>query len=297
MIHLLLSALLLIAACQPLAETTGELSAYGDGKRVYLQMMLGDFRVKKASYTWYLEHKVMPAKLHALYYDGIEISPLSLNGLRLGLEKFITFRHVVFSWRHQSKDGGIIYTCHLPSVSLGEQRDIIAKGSTNASLCFEQQVGTGDDKQSGNYVQLLAEHCVSLSNNKESRFVFLDGKDFACDVSDNKDGSIVLQASCLASESANNCLGGKIRACAADNVGFPKFVEAFKARVAGGQCNKDYEECSFEYTLKTNEIEQNNGQDTGDETFCQALAATEATGGEVNPVETEVEPLQGEAKL
>ena len=297
MIRMLLTTLLLTAACQPLAETTGDLSAHGDGKRVYLQMKLGDFSVKKASLSWTLNHKIMPAKLHALYYDSIEVSPLSLNGLQLKLDRFIVFQHVILSWRHKSKDGGIIYTCHLHGVSLGEQRDIIKDGRIIADYCFEQQVGAGDVTQSGNYVQLLAEHCASQSDNKESRFVFLDGKDFACDVSDNKDGSIILQASCLASESANNCLGGKIRACAADNVGFPKFVEAFKARVAGGQCNKDYEECSFEYTLKTNEIEQNNGQDTGDETFCQALAATEATGGEVNPVETEVEPLQGEAKL
>ena len=289
MMLLLLITLLFMGACQPLAETVGELSAAGDGKRVYLQMQLGDFRVKKARLTFTLDHDTMPAKLHALYYDGIEVSPLSLNGKELGLSRFIVFPHVVFSWRHKKKDGGIIYTCHLHDVSLGEQRDIIVKGSTTAQFCFEQQVGIGnEDERGGNYVQLLAEHCASISASRASRFVFLDGKDFACDVSEYRDGSVVLQASCLAHESAASCLDGKIRACAADNVGFPKFVEAFKALVDTQKCDKS-EQCTFKYSLKASESgEQNNSQAAEGEQFCPAL-----TGQAVAGTETETEAEAG----
>lgn len=269
MILLLLIVLLLTGACQPLDNTVSDLSAVRDGKRVYLQMQLGDFGVIKKGRIL-TEH--MPAKLHALYYDGIEVSPLSLNGLQLEFTKFIVFSHVVLSWRHKKDSSGTVYTCHLHGVSLGEQRDIIEAGSISAPFCFEQQVGVGNDPSGGNYVHLLAEHCASLSQSKESRFVFLDDKDFACDVSDDRDGSIVLRASCLDSESAASCLEGKIRACAAVNVGFPKFVESFKARVAGGRCNEEYKECTFDYSLKASEAETDNGQDTDDVDVCPALA-------------------------
>ena len=239
--------ILLLAACQPLGDVTGELAGVGDRKRVYLDMKLGgarvlqDIRIGEGRLKLGAD-KTMPAKIYALSYAGHEAPDLELRGEKVNFDHFITFTNVVLAWNYE-KSASPIYTCHLHSVSLGEQRDIIEKNSNASPFCFVEKedisggTPTTDVEPDGDYVRLLADYCLAKSDSERSRFIFLKGKDFACDLSDDRDGSSVLQASCLAKNN-KTCLDGKVRACAVKTVGFENFVEIFKQRVATDGCDK-----------------------------------------------------------
>lgn len=210
-----------MVACQPLGDTTGELATHDDGQRVYWQMKLDDVGVKLDLNNRRDER--MPTKIHALRYMAHETTEgLTLIETRVNLDTVINVADVIFSWRDKNNT----YTCHLHGVNLGAQRGIRGNGIDNATFCFEQKNSEGD------YVRMLADHCASASNgNEKSRFIFLGGRDFACDLSGGRDKSLLLQASCLA-KGDRSCLDGKIRACAEKNEGaFAPFIAEFKSRV------------------------------------------------------------------
>ena len=233
-----------VAACQPLGDTTGDLAAHGAGQRVYWQMKLDDVGVKRDRARWADER--MPTKIHALRSMPHETTEeLSLSATVVNLNTTIDLANVIFSW-HDNRDN--TYTCHLHDVSLGAQRGIRGNGIDNATFCFAQKNAEGD------YVRLLADHCVSASKDGESRFIFLGGRDFACDLSEKRDKSLLLQASCLA-KGDKSCLGGKIRACAENNKGaFDPFIAEFKDKVntSGGDTNTE-DNYSITYELKNDE--------------------------------------------
>ena len=167
--------IVLLAACQPLGDATGGLAAHGDGKRIYFKMALSEVGVRQDITSNF--DKIMPTKIHALRYMRHEAKNLQLTKRQVNFNSLINLANVIFSWRYE-QSGSSIYTCHLHSVSLGEQRDVIAKNNSQAPFCFEQQVtsaaaqvaqGTEPD---GNYVHLLAEHCVAASGGEGSRFIF-----------------------------------------------------------------------------------------------------------------------------
>ena len=278
-----LLGIMLFVACQPLSDHTGELAGHRDGKRVYFKMSLGDTGVKQAVTGI---DKKMPTKIHALSYARHEAKNLQLidDKVNFGL---INLSNVIFSW-HYDKSATPVYTCHLhtdtqKSLSLGEQRDIIAKNSNDAPSCFVQKVAasssTQDEQETdSDYVHLLAQHCVNLSDDKGSRFIFLEGKDFACDLSDNDDQSIVLQASCLEKDNSS-CIDGKVRACATETGFDESFIASFKERVKTTMtCNDNGTNCTIKYELKEiiaeSEAAENDTQaaETSDKTICAALA-------------------------
>ena len=253
--------LALFAACQPLGDATGGLAAHGDGKRIYFKMALSEVGVRQDITSNF--DKIMPTKIHALRYMYNEAKNLQLTKRQVNFNSLINLANVIFSWKYKESDSPI-YTCHLHTVSLGEQRDVIAKSNRAAPFCFEQKVtsaaapaaqGAAAD---GNYVHLLAEHCVKASGSEGSRFIFLEGKDFACDLSaDNGKREVVLQASCLA-KGDNSCLSGNVRACATQTVGFENFIAAFKARVKApmncdNKSTSSVENCTVTYDLETPE--------------------------------------------
>ena len=256
------SVILLLAACQPLGDATGELAAVGDSKRVYLDMKLAEARVMQdirvgEGRLKLGTDKTMPAKIYALSYDGHEAPDLQLSGEKVNFNHLITFTNVVLAWNYE-KSASPVYTCHLHEVSLGEQRDIIKKNSDAAPFCFVEEADTGDTQtpvpeREGDYVRRLADYCLTASGNG-SRFIFLEGKDFACDLSEKGDGSLVLQASCLAkvAKGDKNCLAGKVRACAVSGVGFENFVEIFKQRVDTTGCKED--SCQPIYAFKEDKV-------------------------------------------
>ena len=251
--------ILLLAACQPLGDATGELAAVGDGKRVYLDMKLGGARVMqdiKLSEGRFGKDKTMPAKIYALSYAGQVVEKLQLSGEKVNYNRLITFTNIVLAWNYE-KSASPVYTCHLHDVSLGEQRDVIEKGGNGEQFCFVELADTSNTpttpvaERDGDYVRLLADHCLAASASGSSRFIFLEGKDFACDLSKDGDGSLVLQASCLA-KGDESCLAGKVRACAVETVGFENFVAIFKQRVDTAGCEED--SCQPSYAFKTEPV-------------------------------------------
>ena len=249
-----------VVACQPLGDTSGDLAAHGAGQRFYWQMNLGDIGVKKDRAQWI--DKRVPTKIHALRSMPHKATgDLSLSATQVKLNTTINLANVIFSWQVQNNT----YTCHLHNVSLGEQRDVIEGGSVKDALCFEQK------KTDGDYVRLLADHCVSASNERGSRFIFREGKDFACDLSKSRDESPVLQAACLV-KGDTTCLGGQIRKCAERTEGFANFITAFKNSVES-PCPDDTgrkDKCPIEYKIK------GDLEETSDLT-CKPTTATEQT--------------------
>lgn len=213
--------IVLIVACQPLGDTTGELATHDGGQRVYWQMKLDDIGVKLDIDNNF--DKRMPTKIHALRYMPPETTKdLTLTATRVDLNTVINVADVIFSWRDKRNH---ICTCHLHAVSLGAQRGIRGSGIDNATFCFEQK------QEEGDYVRMLADHCVSASRDGGSRFIFLGGRDFACDLSKERNRSSVLQASCLA-KGDKSCLEGDIRVCAEQSDGaFAPFIREFKSSV------------------------------------------------------------------
>ena len=251
--------IVLLAACQPLGDATGGLAAHGDGKRIYFKMALSEVGVRQDITSNF--DKIMPTKIHALRYTRHYTENLQLTATQVNFNSLINLANVIFSWKYK-ESGSPIYTCHLHTVSLGEQRDVIAKSDRVAPFCFEQQVTSAAEPAAqgaaadGNYVHLLAEHCVKASGSEGSRFIFLEGKDFACDLSAaNGEREVVLQASCLA-KGDDSCLSGDVRVCATQTAGFENFIAAFKARVdAPMNCNNNTtgseDNCTITYGLET----------------------------------------------
>ena len=250
---------LLFMSCQPIKDTTGELAGVADRKRVYLQLDLRDAKVMRGTKGF---DPRMPAKIYALSYTASDVKNLQLSDKNVNVNHLITFDHVLFSW-HYDKGKSPVYTCPLRGVSLGEQRNIIDKGQRNAPYCFAEEGGK-------DYVRLLADHCLGLSDSEKSRFVFFEeGKEFACDLSEKGDKGVVLHASCLTKDS--NCLDdGNVHTCASSIDGFANFVEQFKQHVNSGTC--DDKGCEASYTLK--------GVETTEET--ETTAETTEIAAETN---------------
>jgi len=240
-----------VVACQPLGDTTGDLAAHGAGQRVYWQMKLDDTGVKKD--RKFQTDERMPTKIHALRsMPHATEDDLTLTATQVNLNTTIDLANVIFSWHDQDNT----YTCHLHDVSLGAQRDVIEGGNVKAALCFVQK------KDEGDYVRLLADHCVSASANGESRFIFREGRDFACDLSDKAgDEDLVLQASCLA-KGDTSCLNGKIRACAEQSEGiFPHFIKKFKEHIET-VCKENDDEQTANCTIGTIKYNLKNEEHT-----------------------------------
>lgn len=301
MIHLLWIAL--IVACQPLADNTGELAAHGDGKRVYFNMALSDVGVKQDTTITDRFDKSMPTKIHALRYGRSETeNPLMLVGDEIKLNVLINLSNVIFSW-HYPQSGGAVYTCHMHAVSLGEQRDVIAKNSSDVLHCFVQTTGANhgsEQNYNGDYVRLLADYCAKASDSMGSRFIFLDDKDFACNLSQSADKKeLVLQASCLANESHSRCLEGKLLKCAAQTVGFENFIARFKERVKTQITCNDNMPCTVTYELESDtdagqQIAQSNppagdNAKENNKNLCAALASP----AEMLEQPTDQEPEEG----
>ena len=282
--------IVLLAACQPLDDATGELATHGDGKRVYWKMALDDGGVKQAIklVSWRAGvDKSMPTKIHALRYARHKAQNLQLDVTRVNFNALINLSNVIFSWRYE-KSGSPIYTCHLHTVSLGEQRDVIAAGHDTAPFCFVEETAPAaqDGTPDGDYVHLLAQYCVKASGSEGSRFIFLNDKDFACDLSDGYDKSVVLAASCLA-KNDKNCLGGTVRTCATETVGFENFIATFKARVdAKMECTDDknvsVDNCTITYTPKEADATNNSPAASNQPGICPAFAPPPAEAADAD---------------
>ncbi len=235
----------LCTAC--LGDTTAEVAGDGNNPRFYWQMSLDDIGVKRDKSLAFDDR--MSTKIHALYHASHTIPSLALIRTQVNLETLINVGNVIFSWRKKT-DTTTTYTCHLHAVSLGEQRTIMGGGIDTATFCFEQQNSAGD------YVRMLADLCVSASAEGGSRFIFRQGRDFACDFSDEGNNSAVLPAACLTEDGSAACLNGHILACAKKEDLLKNFTDIFKAKVTtackqeGKNIQTDASSCAIEYKYK-----------------------------------------------
>ncbi len=243
--------LLSLIACQPPSDTTADLASGVSGdRRIYLQMELAGAKVMQDVPRW--RDEAMPALIYALEYEGHEVQNLQLQGRSVQLNPSLSFEHIVLAWKKASDSSNLIFTCHLYDVHLGAQHTISALTKDNPD-CFVEE-GTND------YVRQLAKHCVTATGDGESRFIFLEGKDFACDLSetnDSNDSKVELRASCLVEGADNNnekCLDGKVRECVQQASEFADFITVFKERMTAngdGDSGPRIDEASEVLALQT----------------------------------------------